>query len=224
MEHKILSDGTWGKGEGKYPGVITCEKEFHAVIGATSDWGGLESWGVDWADDSAGLAMLSVDERLGQSMLSNESPSLAMYPCDFDRFRILGNRKNILPLPPLPPFSFAHASIAGGEMSNWNGCIRLPSIVLMAKVIAALIDAGGSDAEEMFVHGFGATCTTSLQLELLVGGVLLRGLWNGDVNTDDEFLQGVGPLPVLISRRAQLLRSASIRSSGTANNTDIRSW
>ena len=82
---------------------------------------------------------------------------------------------------------------------------------------------GGSDEKEMFVHGSGATCTASLQPELLVGGVLLRGLWNGDVNVDVGFVQGVGPLPVLISRRARLLRSAACRSSGAANITNIRS-
>ena len=52
---------------------------------------------------------------------------------------------------------------------------------------------------------------------------LLRGLWNGDVNVDVGFVQGVGPLPVLISRRARLLRSAASRSSGAANITNIRS-
>ena len=64
---------------------------------------------------------------------------------------------------------------------------------------------------------------TSLQPELLVGDVLLRGLWNGDVNVDVGFVQGVGPLPVLISRRARLLRSAASRSSSAANITNFRS-
>ena len=148
-----------------------------------------------------------------------------MYPCDFDRFRILGNRKNILRLPPSPPFPFAHALIAGGEMFNSNGCHQTVADCLDGEGHSGpdRSTLGGSDAKEMFVHGSGATCTTSLQPELLVGDVLLRGLWNGDVNVEVGFVQGVGPLPVLISRRARLLRSAASQSSGAANITNIRS-
>ena len=35
-----------GKGGGKYPGVVTCGKEFQAVTGAMSDWGGVGNLGV----------------------------------------------------------------------------------------------------------------------------------------------------------------------------------
>ena len=183
-------------------------------------------WNSLISDDSAGLAMLSFDERLQQSMLSDESPSFAMYPCDFDRFRILGNRKNI------------HPALAAVAAISVCACIdrrrRNVQLERLYQTVADYLDGeghsgldrstlGGSDAKEMFVHGSGSTCTASLQPELLVGGVLLRGLWNGDVNVDVGFVQGVGPLPVLISRRARLLRSAASRSSGAANITNIRS-
>ena len=148
-----------------------------------------------------------------------------MYPCDFDRFRILGNRKNILRLA---------AVVAISVCACVDRRRRNVQLERLHQTVADYLDGeghsgldrstlGGSDEKEMFVHGSGATCTTSLQPELLVGDVLLRGLWNGDVNVDVGFVQGVGPLPVLISRRARLLRSTASRSSGAANIPNIRS-
>ena len=127
-----------------------------------------------------------------------------------------------------------HPAFAAVAAISVCACVRSPAAKCSTQTVASTVTdyldgeghsgldrstLGGSDAKEMFVHGSGATCTTSLQPELLVGDVLLRGLWNGDVNVDVGFVQGVGLLPVLISRRARLLRSAASRSSGAANIT-----
>ena len=90
-------------------------------------------------------------------------------------------------------------------MFNSNGCIRLSPIDLDGEGHSGLDRStlGGSDEKERCLSMDPAQrVQTSLQPELLVGDVLLQGLWNGDVNVDVGFVQGVGPLPVLISRRA----------------------
>src|SRR6218665_1894213 len=114
--------------------------------------------------ESAGLQMLNVEDRLVHRTLSVESSSLAMYPCDLDRFRRLGNRKNVLRFPSGRPDS---PDMAGGDTLSSSGCIRLLPIVLIAILIAALI-------ERLLADPTRKRCL-SIEPALLV---LLRCNWN----------------------------------------------